>query len=229
MSDLTNLRDLVELHLQDTGNLVFSTDQIDAAIRIALMDYSLAVPQVKQEIITLAADGAEVPLSSLPSFQFIISAWWPYDSTLDFPSQSPNSVLGWDIVHLSGSGGSSSASISLITAGGVYPLTGDQLRLNYACLHTITGGSSSPGSALDTVTSLPLAHFSLLAKGAAGYALLANASNRDDVLNPPLLIKLSSEWLKNFRDNLVLLSSYLDSDSSAFLQWPGMDKYDRVI
>lgn len=223
MTDLTNLRDLVELHLQDTTNLVFSTDQIDAAIRLAVLDYSLAIPNIKQSIITFASDGYEVSLSSLPSFQFIVSAWWPWDSTLDFTDQDPNSVLAWDVLQDSGS-----SALSLITSGGAIPLTGDQLRLYYASIHTITGLAASPGAAVETVTSIPLSHLSMIAQGAAGYALLANSSNRDDVLNPDLVIKLAGEWLKNFRDSLALLSNYLASDSSSFLQWPGMDKYDRV-
>jgi hypothetical protein len=223
MSDLTNLRDLVELHLQDTTNLVFSTDQVDAAIRLALMDYGLTVPCIKQSVITLAADGVEVPLSSLPSFQFIVSAWWPWDSTKDLPDQDPNEVLGWDILQDSGS-----ASISLITAGGITPLSGEQLRLHFATLHTITGLASSPGGAAEALTSVPLTLFSLIARGAAGYALLANTVNRDDVLKPDLLIKVAGEWLKSYRQSLDILAAYLASDSSSFLHWPGMDKYDPI-
>lgn len=223
MSDLTNLRDLVELHLQDTTNLVFSTDQIDAAIRIALMDYSLAIPNIKQSVITLVDDGVEVDLASLPSFQFIASAWWPWSTTKDLPDQDPNEILGWSVMSDSGS-----AALSLITAGGDVPLTGDKIRLHYATSHTIIGLAASPGGAAETVTSIPLSHLSMIAQGAAGYALLANSANRDDVLKPDLTIKLAVEWLRNFRDSLSLLSSYLASDSSAFLQWPGMDKYDRI-
>ena len=224
MSDLTNLEDLVELHLQDTGNLVFSTSQIDAAIRLSLMDYSLAIPNNKQSILTLAVDGAEISLSSLPSFQFIVSAWWPWSTTKDLPDQDPNNILSWSVMSDSGS-----TSLSLVTASNGVPLTGDKIRLHYAAFHTITGLAESSGGSAATSTSVPLVHFSLLAKGAAGYALLANASNRDDVLNPDLLITLAGEWLKNYRDSLSLLSSYLASDSSPFLSWPGMDKYDRIV
>ena len=223
MSDLTNLEDLVELHLQDTGNLVFSTSQIDAAIRLSLMDYSLAIPNNKQSILTSAVDGAEISLSSLPSFQFIVSAWWPWSTTKDLPDQDPNNILSWSVMSDSGS-----ISLSLVTFSGV-PLTGDKIRLHYAAFHTITGLAESSGGSAATSTSVPLVHFSLLAKGAAGYALLANAGNRDDVLKPDLLIKLAGEWLKNYRDSLSLLSSYLASDSSSFLRWPGMDKYDRIV
>jgi len=223
MSDLTNLEDLVELHLQDTGNLVFSTGQIDAAIRLSLMDYSLAVPNIKQSVLTLPDDGVEISLASLPSFQFIVSAWWPWNSTLDLPDQDPNAVLAWNIIQNSGS-----ASISLVTSGGVVPLTGDQLRLHYASFHTITGLAESSGGSAATSTSVPFVHLSLLAKGATGYAFLANASNRDDVLNPDLIINLAGNWLKNYHDNLTLLTAFLASDSSPFLQWPGMDKYDRI-
>ena len=223
MTDLTNLNDLVELHLQDTSNLVFSTAQIDAAIRLSLMDYSLAVPYIKQTVITLTEEGAEISLASLPSFQYIVSFWWPWDSTLDLTDQDPNAVLAWDIINSSGS-----AAASLITSGGAYPLVGDQVRVNYATLHIITGLAASPGASAETATSVPLVHFSLLAKGAAGYALLANAGNRDDILKPDLMIKLAGEWLRNFRESLELLTSYMASDSSAFLQWPGMDKYDRI-
>ena len=223
MSDLTNLEDLVELHLQDTGNLVFSTSQIDAAIRLSLMDYSLAIPNNKQSILTLAVDGAEISLSSLPSFQFIVSAWWPWSTTKDLPDQDPNNILAWSVISDSGS-----ASLSLVTAGGGVPLTGDKIRLHYATSHTIIGLAASPGGAAETVTSIPLSHLSMIAQGAAGYALLANSSNRDDVLNPDLSIKLAGEWLKIFRDTLSILSAYLASDSSSYLQWPGMDKYDRV-
>ena len=53
---LSTLRDLVELHLSDVGNLIFSTEMLDEAIRSALSDLS----EIYGSALTLAGlDGAE--------------------------------------------------------------------------------------------------------------------------------------------------------------------------
>ena len=54
---LTTLRDRVELMLADSGNSIWSTDDIDEAIRQALHEYSKTRPLRAVSTVTLSADG----------------------------------------------------------------------------------------------------------------------------------------------------------------------------
>ncbi len=81
MSDLAALRDLVEADLDDSGNAVWATGEIDRAMTKALHEYSLIRPQQIAGTITLAADGREVSISTLTGLTRIVRVWYPYTST----------------------------------------------------------------------------------------------------------------------------------------------------
>ena len=62
---LADLRDRLEEILADTGNAIWSTGNLDEAIRQAVHEYSLARPQEQQTSITLTADGREISTSTI--------------------------------------------------------------------------------------------------------------------------------------------------------------------
>lgn len=77
MSTLAQLRDLVELDLDDAGNATWSTDDIDRGIEKALRDYSQVNAQQAVGTVTLAADGREVSISTLTGLTRVVKVWFP--------------------------------------------------------------------------------------------------------------------------------------------------------
>src|SRR3989304_9242805 len=95
MSTLAEVRDRVELMLQDTGNAIFATSLIDESIQQALDQYNMVNPQGKETVITLPGDGREIALDSITGLTKVTEVWWAYDSTASAETWPPNRVKGW--------------------------------------------------------------------------------------------------------------------------------------
>ena len=78
MSTLAELRDLVEADLDDAGNAVWTTDEIDRGIQKALREYSQVRPQQVIGTITVAAASREVSITTLTGLTRIVRVWHPY-------------------------------------------------------------------------------------------------------------------------------------------------------
>lgn len=217
MSDLSDLRTNVLSLLRDAEKHVFSDDEIDQAIRMALLDYSEALPKTGAAVLTLACDGPEVNLSGLPAFRAVVRLYWPWDASLPYGRQEPNRVLGWETYT---SGGSAWALLSV--RGGQIPPAGSQMRLHFTYEHTIAGLNGAGQ------TSLPAAHLELLGRGAAGYAFLCRAADLGDVLDKDLCERLGGRLLDSYRAMLADLAANSQRAGSAILQWRPMDKFDPI-
>lgn len=79
--DLAALRDRVEARLQDSGNLRWSTDDVDEGIRTALQQYSRRHPDHGISTITLSAAGREISISTITDLIRVEKVWWDYDSS----------------------------------------------------------------------------------------------------------------------------------------------------
>ena len=55
--NLATLRDALETDLDDAGNAIWTTDELDRAIRRALRDYSAAQPRRAETSLTLTSAG----------------------------------------------------------------------------------------------------------------------------------------------------------------------------
>lgn len=84
---LANIRDRVELALQDTGNAIWAAGDIDEAITEALEEYSRDNPHHKIGTVTTSAAGREHSISALTGIQRVERVWWDYDS--DTPGYPP--------------------------------------------------------------------------------------------------------------------------------------------
>ena len=136
MTALADLRDLVELDLDDSSNAVFSTGDVDRGIERALRDYSVVNPQRVVGTITLAADGREVSLSTLTGLTQVARVWYPYTST---DPEDPPEWRRWE-----------RWSSTLYILDGDEPASGEVVRVYYHKQHTIDGLNS------ESTTTVPI-------------------------------------------------------------------------
>jgi hypothetical protein len=154
---LALLRDRVEQILADTGNDIWSTDDVDEAIRRALHEYSKVKPQVAIGTVTLSADAREIDVSALSDILDVTRVWCDY--TASDPEDPPNErrFEWWP------------DQVKIYVLGGDEPQTGDVCRIWYTKLQTLEDLDS------ETSTSLRTDDESLIAEGASGYAATSRA------------------------------------------------------
>jgi len=155
MSNLAELRDLVELDLDDSSNAVWSTGDVDRAIARALYEYSQVNPQRAAGTVTLAADGREISISSLTGLTRIVRVWHPYTAA---DPEDPPEWRRWDLW-----------GTTLRIIDGDEPASGEVVRVFYFKEHTINGlgGASS--------TTVPAEDERVVVLGAGAYAALQKA------------------------------------------------------
>jgi hypothetical protein len=187
MSDLATLRDMVERDLDDTGNEVWGTDDIDRALERALADYSQANPQQSVTEMELPEDGREVDVSSISGLTRVIKVWYPYDSSV--PESPPNWVR-WD-----------KWGCVLYISSGDEPAGGETVRIYYHEEHTIQGldGASE--------TTVPAEDEELLVTGAGAYAALQKA--RGSVGEAGVSSETPEHWLRWGRSRMAAFNEGL--------------------
>jgi hypothetical protein len=154
---LATLRDRVELMLADTGNAIWSTDDIDEGIRQAVHEYSKTRPLRSISTLTLSADGREIDASSLTGLLSVSEIWVDYTSS--DPEFPPNrrSYAYWPDEQ------------TIYVTDDYEPTSGDVVRVFYTKLQTLNGLDS------ETTTSILLDDETLIAVGACGYAATSRA------------------------------------------------------
>lgn len=180
-----NLRGRLETILQDSGNAIWSTDDLDEAIRWALEQLTSYNPFHAIDTVTLGSDGREVDISTLSDILRIEKVWWPYTSAT--PTYPPNwikfEVWPGDILFIDTP---------------TEPATNDVVRIYYTQPHTIKDLDSA------AATTVPEKVISPLLSGAAQHAafqraieLSEQATIDDDVVSR--LMKWADQMGKNFR------------------------------
>ncbi|MCC7355486.1 MAG: hypothetical protein IT330_17225 [Anaerolineae bacterium] len=157
MTNLATLRDRTESLLKDAGNSLWTTSELDDAIRRALHRYSEMQPRELVTTLTLAAAGREVSLSGVNGLLRPLRVWWPYTAS---EPEYPPAWVHWDL-H-------GPATLFLDVAD--EPQANDVVRLFYTALHTIEGLDSA------AATTVPADDEETIILGAAGYAALARAA-----------------------------------------------------
>jgi hypothetical protein len=153
VSTLAQLRDLVELDLDDAGNAVWTTDEIDRGIGRALSEYSHVNPAQAVGTIALTEDGREVSLTSLTGLISVVRVWWPY--TAGDPEYPPEWVR-WQ-----------TWAGTLYIVSGSEPQSGDVVRVYYHKEQTVDGLAG------EDATSVPSPDEEVILLGAGGYCALA--------------------------------------------------------
>ena len=162
MTDHTDLRDRIEDLLKDSGNVDWSTDEIDNALRIAINELSENMPSRTVTTIDAVDDTYEYSLAAVSGLVAVVEVWYPYLST-DDAYKLPHPVK-WRML---------TDSILILDVEGDPDDTYD-LRVFYDQVQTIAGLDSAGA------TTLNEAQKSALILGAAGYAALALAMDKVD-------------------------------------------------
>jgi hypothetical protein len=164
MSDtITTYRQAMADMLKDRANEVWSADELDAALRLALAELSQRLPNSLEASLTLAQAGRSVPTTSLSGCMWVEEAWWPY-SEGDYP---PNPV---PFEQRQG-------EVRLRVAD--LPAAGEIVRLLYAARQTVEGLDAAAS------TSVPEDWRGTVVMGAAAYAALAKSAAMSREYNWP--------------------------------------------
>lgn len=214
MTDLENLRENVLKTLNDIDQYVYSNDVIDQAIRYAIADYTIRLPNNQEEIITMAVDGEEIDLSTLEKVHIIWRVFYPWDTTKAYGDQERNRVLRWEHMTID------KEVKMLMDVEGGKPKAGEKIRLIYGTDHKLNG--------LDGGTETTIDNLILITKGAVGYALLYTATDRSDLMDKALAEKISSTYLGEFRQKIETIKTNEQRGGRGIINWQGMDKYDQV-
>jgi hypothetical protein len=151
--NLTQMRANVAADLDDAGGDIWSSGELERAIRRALREYSDVCPYRADVVIELEEDGREVDLSDVGELAGVERVWYPYDAT------SPDWPPRWR-EFACGAGG----VLTLLVSPA--PTAGESLMVYYWTPHRLSGLDSA------TETTLPAADEEIVALGAAGYAAL---------------------------------------------------------
>lgn len=160
MTTLEEMRPRVASLLKDAGNLIWTTDELDDALRLALQQLSCALPA--RACATLdAPDGqCEVDLSALRAAGLteVIEVWRPYDEEHE-TYRRPHPVR-WRMLD---------ATTLLLGDGGPPAGGATGVRVFYAAAQTLAGLDGATATTPDART------LAALVVGAAGYAALSKA------------------------------------------------------
>ncbi len=211
---LSTLRDRVERMLTDTGNNIWSADDIDEGIRQALHEYSKTRPLKTVSTLTLSADGREIDVSSLTGLLSVSEIWCNY--TASDPEFPPNrrAFMQWPDLGM------------IYVIDDYEPSSGDVMRVFYTKLQTLNGLDS------ETSTSVPLEDETLVATGAAGFAATGRAI---DLTERVTLDRLTAQqvraWglakLQEFRAGLKTVARHMALESKSDVELPPLDRWER--
>ena len=186
---LADIRDRVEVFLMDTGNAIWDSGTIDAAIQQALDEYSEAWPLGLETVITLPGDGREIALNTLTGMTEVTQVWWPYDSDASSETWPPNKVRGWRLWW-----DDASPVLFLDIIDGSQPKTNEEMRIWYVKPHTIQDLASADS------TTIQDSHVSYLVEGAAAKAALSRSADLVETVNTDLYaIQVLAVWAKHHK------------------------------
>ena len=141
------------LTLGDVSANRFTVDITTEAFRLALAEYSYALPLIKTATVTVTIAGREQSLSALTRLTTVTMVLYPWtDDTVEIDPLPAYYYYFTDGVPMVYIGGQRT------------PAVGDKLRITYALTHTVDD--------LDTAATctVPTQDFALLLQGAAGHA-----------------------------------------------------------
>jgi hypothetical protein len=221
MSTLAELRDRIEVMLQDTGNAIWDTDVIDEGIRQALDQYNLVNPLTMETVITLPGDGREIALSGITGLLYVLNVWWPYDSDAATETWPPNRVRGWRVWW-----DDNQAVLFLEIIEGSQPQTNEEVRIWYAKRQTIENLDSG------STTTIRGDHESLIVLGGAGHAAMSRTVDLVEVSGTDLYqVGILGTWgqrkIREFQAALRNLQREQTKRGPSWLSGWSLDKWDE--
>lgn len=221
MSTLAELRDRIEVMLQDTGNAIWDTDVIDEGLRLALDQYNLVKPLNMETVIELPGDGREIALSGVSGLIYVLDVWWPYDSVAADETWPPNRVRGWRLWW-----DDQQAVLFLEIAEGGQPQTGEEIRLWYSKRQTVQDLDAA------ATTTLRGDHESILVLGGAGHAAMSRTVDLIEIVGTDLYqVGLIGTWgqrkLREFQAELKKIQREQSRRGPSWLSGWSLDKWDE--
>lgn len=217
--NLTEMRTRVTQMLMDTGEDIWTADVLDEALRQALSAYSNAAPCTQEITISIPATG-DIDLSAVNGLVDVVEVRWPYQAGKAEALQPVNRITGWRCWR-----DLDKPTLELRTMAGASPVGGEDLHVRYTISHLLDG---LDGAAQSTI---PLIHYSLLVRGAAGYAALFRAIDKVENRSygsrrtePSLLQNWGNAVLERFHHELEGLRK-LHIPSRGAVRWR-MDAWD---
>jgi hypothetical protein len=206
------LRTRVATILADASNQIWSTTDLDEAIRRALHNYSNANPRKRITTITLSTATREISTASITDIIAIEEIWLPYDAT------NPNAPINRRAFRF----WKDAATIYILSQ--YMPQPGDIARIFYAALHTINGLDSASS------TTLPDEHTSTIAFGAAGYAAASRAIDLAEQVSidrnvTDRLTTWAQQTLQRFYAELQTIT--IIAQGPGHVPLPALDRFDN--
>ena len=214
MSDYSTIKSRALQLLGDPDGIRYDDATLQESLRQALSAYTRSCPQVRSQVLTLAADGHEQSLEGLASPPlFLLEVIHPYlNGSTDIRHSRPPCTLAYV-------DGTAWLRFPLEST----PQAGEQVRVGYAAAHTLAGLDDAG------TTSIPASHEGMLALGAAVFASLQRVhqtagSYGIQEAEPNRLRELASSYLERF--NLALLSLRTAQSLQGFPPGFKLDEWD---
>lgn len=214
MSDYSTIKTRVLQLLGDPDGVRYDDATLQEALRQALTAYTRSCPQIRSQVLTLAADGREHSLAELTNPPlFLLEVIHPYlNGSTDYHRSRPTCSLAY-------TGGTA----WLHFPAEITPQAGEQVRVGYGTSHTLAGLDDAETS------SVPESHEAVLAMGAAVFAALQRVhqtagSYGIKEAEPGRLRELASSYLERF--NLALLSLRTAQSLQGFPPGFKLDEWD---
>jgi hypothetical protein len=177
------------LILGDTAANRFTAAITAEAFRLALAEYSYAVPLIKTATHTVASAGREQTLSTLTRLMAVTMILYPWvDDTIE---RDPHQMYYYYFTD----------AVPVVYIGGPRtPAVGEKLRITYACTHIIDDLDAA------ATCTVPAQDFWLLLQGASGHAArLRTAIYSESFSAHPELKLFAIDSLAQFRYTLRIL------------------------
>jgi hypothetical protein len=183
---LSTLTTRLLLTLGDTLANRFTVDITTEAFRLALAEYSYAVPYIKTATVTVTTAGREQSLTSLARFIAVTMLLFPWvDDTVELTPLDKYYYYFTDGVPM------------IYIGGPKTPAVGDKLRVTYALTHIIDDLDAA------ATCTVPIQDFALILMGAAGHAArLRTAIYSESFSAHPELKLFAIDNLNQFRSIL---------------------------
>jgi hypothetical protein len=159
----------------DPSKARYSEAVIMEGLRLALEEYSRAVPQIKETTITVEDPGRDQIVTGVSDLLYFLGVFFPVEAGSAPEIESYYAYLRDGAQWIS------------IEPPARVPQVGDVIKITYAALHTIVGLGPSGGAPAEPEepeeepeeepTTIPLADFGLLVQGAAGHAMSIRADS----------------------------------------------------
>jgi hypothetical protein len=205
MSAIATYRTAILALLTDAGLATFSNNDVDAALKWALAEYSLKRPLIR----TYQFDVISTTSMHVMPADFItrhITKVELYDADPDNIIELPHYAFIRDEQWL------------ISTRQAVE--AGETLQVSYSAVHTIDGLDSAAG------TTVPDSDEPLLQQGGAGHACLMRARNRIETINMnPDVLKQYREVAADFLSNFIGILINGDSPNVSLPEFPSADKF----